>query len=107
MAISVPHEFLAELSPEELKHVSESANNAVTSKAVLQIISGAKSRKLLNGSEQPVTPIIVKLPDELFEQFRDQADRIGMEHKKYFSLAFAMGARLSSMNNLLHNSSIR
>jgi len=99
MAISVPPEFLADLSTEDLEHISESANSGVTPRAVLQIITGAKSRTLLNGAEQPLIELVITLPDDLFKQFSDQADRIGMHLEKFFSLAFAIGARINSMKN--------
>ena len=101
MAISVPSEFLADLSPVEMEYISESANRGVTPRAVLQIVTGAKARTLLNGSEGPITELVVTLPDDLFEQFSDQANHIGMQHEKFFSLAFAMGARTISINNQL------
>ena len=101
IAISVPPEFLADLSPEEMEYISESANRGVTPRAVLQIITGAKAGTLLNGSEEPITELVVTLPDDLFKQFSGQADHIGMQREKFFSLAFAMGARTISINNQL------
>jgi hypothetical protein len=102
MAISAPPDFLADLSTEEMEHISESANRSVTPRNVLQIITGAKSRTLLGGSEGPITELVVNLPDDLFEQFSEQANRISMQHEKFFSLAFAMGARTISINNQLN-----
>jgi len=99
MAVSVPPEFVADLTPEELEHVSKSANSGVTQKTVLQIIAGAKARTLLNSSEQPITELVVSLPDDMFKQYNNVADSIGMQHEKFYTLAFAMGTRLSQESN--------
>jgi hypothetical protein len=99
IAISAPSDALAELSAENMEYISESANSGVTPKAMLQIITEANSRTLLDGTEEPMTELVVNLQDDLFKQFGDHANDIGMQREKYFSLAFAMGARLNSMNN--------
>ena len=95
MEISLPPEFVADLTPENLRHVSESANSGVTHKTVLQIITGAKARTLLDDSEQPITEVAVNLPEDLYKKYNETADSIGMQHEKFYLLAFAMGARLS------------
>lgn len=99
MAISAPPDALADISSENFEYLSKSANSGVTPKAVLQIITGSKTRMQLDGSEGPMTELVINLPNELFKQFNNHANSIGMQHEKYFSLAFAMGARLSSMKN--------
>jgi len=96
IAISAPPEALVDISSKDLEFLSESANSGVTRKAMLQILTRVKSRKLLDSSEQPLTEIVLSLPDDKFKQFSEHADSIGMQHEKYFSLAFAMGARLNS-----------
>ena len=101
MEISAPLDALADIPSEDFEYLSESANRGITPKAMLQIITGAKSRTLLDSSEGPMTELVINLPDEQFIQFGDHADGIGMQREKYFSLAFAMGARLNSMNNPL------
>ena len=95
MEISLPPEFVADLAPEDLEHVSDSANRGVTHKTVLQIITGAKARPLLDDSEQPITEVTVNLPEDLYKKYNETADSIGMQHEKFYLLAFAMGARLS------------
>ena len=99
MAVSVPPEFVADLTPEELEQVSKSANSGVTQKTVLQIITGTKARTLQGASEQPGTKLVINLTDELFKQFNHVADSIDMEHEKFYLLAFAMGARFSQEGN--------
>ena len=101
MEISAPPVFLADLSPKDLEYISKSANSSITPIAILQIITGAKSRTLFSGSEGSLTELVVSIPDDLFKQYCEHADGIGMQREKYFSLAFAMGARTSSINKQL------
>ena len=96
MTSSVGPGFVDALTPEERKYMSQSANTSVTPDVLLQIVLGGKARASATDLEQTTTEFVVSLPDDLFKQSTEAADSIGMAHEKFYSLAFAMGARLAA-----------
>ncbi len=96
MTSSVSSDFVDALTPEDRKHISESANVGVTPQVLLQIVVGDKAPADANDPAQATTEFVVSLPDEMFKQFTEAADSMGMVPEKFYSLAFVTGARLAA-----------
>jgi hypothetical protein len=104
MNLSVSADFLGDLTPEERTYMSASANNSATPEVLLQIVLESGAQANASHPEQTTTELVMSLPDDMFKQCNEAADRIGMAHEKFYSLAFVTGARLIA--STLDNSSI-
>lgn len=94
MSSSVGAGFIDALTPEERKHVSESANTSVTPEVLIQIVLGSDAQVNASNMEQATAGFVVSLPDDAFKQLNETADGVGMLREKSYSLALVTGARL-------------
>jgi hypothetical protein len=96
MTSSLSPGFVDVLTPEERGYASVSANTSVTPEVLLQIVLGGKAQTDAQEPGYPMNEIDISIPDEQHKEFSGAADGIGMAHEKFFSLAFATGARLAA-----------
>ena len=94
MSSSVDSGFIDALTPEERRHLSESANTSVTPDALMQIVLGNNAQVNASNIEQATAGFVVSLPDDVFKQLNETADGVGMLREKSYSLALVTGARL-------------
>ena len=94
MRSSVDSGFIDALTPEERKHLSESASTGVTPDALMQIVLGSNAQVNASNIEQATAGFVVSLPDDVFKQLNETADGVGMLREKSYSLALVTGARL-------------
>ena len=104
MNSSLGYGFVDALAPEDRQYMSESANASVTPEMLLQIVLGGQARANAHDLAQTTTEVAITISDELVKQCHAAADNIAMARDKFYSLAFAMGARLAA--STLENSRI-
>jgi hypothetical protein len=96
MTSSAGSGFVDDLTTEERKYVSESANASVTPEVLLHIVLGEGAPAGADDPVQATTELVVSLADEVCQQSNAAADSLGMVREKFYALAFVMGARLAA-----------
>jgi hypothetical protein len=88
--------FADALTPGERDHMSEAVNTSVTSTTLLQVVFEGEVPADVAESEPVTGKFRIDIPSDMVDDINETADSIGMDRQKFYSLAFALGARVAA-----------